>query len=77
VLVYYPALRWIMTVLVKPGLRRRGVASQLLAELVRITSDQESWKLNNVQDSDTATLEFLKSRGFRFVLGQFEMARPV
>jgi len=77
VLVYYPALCWIMTVLARPEWRRRGVASRLVAELVRITSDRDSWKLNNVQHSDTATLALLKNRGFRFVLGQFEMARPV
>lgn len=77
VLAYYPGLRWIMTVLVRPELRRRGVASRLVAELVRTTTDQQSWKLNNVLDSDSATLAFLKSRGFRFVLGQFEMARVV
>jgi ribosomal protein S18 acetylase RimI-like enzyme len=77
VLAYYPALGWIMNVSVRPGMRRSGVASRLVAELVRRTPARESFKLNNVLDTDEATLAFLRSRGFRFVLGQFEMAQPV
>jgi ribosomal protein S18 acetylase RimI-like enzyme len=77
VLVYYPALQWILTLVVDPRLRRRGVASRLVAELVRATPHRQSWKLIDVQDSDATTLAFLRDRGFRFLLGQFEMARPV
>jgi ribosomal protein S18 acetylase RimI-like enzyme len=77
VLVYYPGLNWILTLAVNPGLRRRGVASRLVAELARSSSDRDSWKLNNVLDTDVAMIALLRALGFRHVIGQFEMTRSV
>ncbi|MCP4902557.1 MAG: GNAT family N-acetyltransferase [bacterium] len=74
VVAYYTVLNWIMTVVVSPGYRRRGVASKLLGSLLTNICDQQTvTKLNNVDASDTTMITALEKAGFRRVVDQFEM----
>ncbi len=74
ILVYYPLLQWLMCLVVKNGFRRRGVASTLLASLVKsLPEDSHRVKINNIDRSDTATLDLLKQAGANHVIDQFEM----
>ena len=74
--IYYPLLRWIMSLIVKPGHRRKGVGSALVGHLLRETGDlPPAIKLNNVDRSDTGMRAFLELLGFELYASQFEMMR--
>lgn len=74
ILVYYPALNWIMGVLVKPEFRGRGVASQLLSELKSdLSPEQNIIKALNIQSDDEATISLLQKAGFTIMTRQYEM----
>lgn len=77
VLAYNPELRWIQLLAVHPSARRQGVASKLLAALMKAQPSTDTFKFNNVQSDDRTTLDFLQASGFRFAVGQFEMMRPI
>lgn len=73
-LVYYPALNWIMIILVASSYRRKGVATALLRnQLEQIQSRTSNVKLINVENSDTGLIAFLKQIGFVAYVKQFEM----
>lgn len=74
VLVYYPALNWIMSLVVMKEYRRKGVASALLAKLVGARRGRVSYlKLNNVDHTDRAMSTLLDNAGFELTVKQFEM----
>ncbi|UCG53358.1 MAG: GNAT family N-acetyltransferase [Candidatus Latescibacterota bacterium] len=73
-IVYYPLLNWVMTLVVKRGLRRRGIASGLLMRLVNeLDPCVESIRLNNVEHSDTGMRTLLEKLGFDMFVSQYEM----
>ncbi len=77
-LVYYPMLNWVMSLAVKTELRRQGIATRLLTELLTLLlSDQENEteliKLINVDHSDTGMTSFLEKVGSELYVSQFEM----
>ncbi len=74
ILVYYPALNWIMCLAVNRSFRRKGVASFLLKNIVeKIKNNVSIVKLINVQNTDEAMTSFLKQTGFEVYVKQFEM----
>jgi ribosomal protein S18 acetylase RimI-like enzyme len=73
-LVYYPALNWIMCIAVKKSYRRKGIAAMLVKHLSDHLRDKvSSVKLINVQHSDEGTINFLKKVGFEIYVKQYEM----
>ena len=73
-LVYYPALNWVMCIAVKKPCRRRGIATMLVKHLRDHFRDKvSSVKLINVQHSDKGTIRFLKRVGFEVYVKQYEM----
>ncbi|MGD2217037.1 MAG: GNAT family N-acetyltransferase [Gemmatimonadales bacterium] len=73
-LVYYPGMSWIMTLLVKRAERRRGIASRLVRHLIEVIRDRESdVRVVNVQRDDDGTQDLLTGLGFRRYVSQYEM----
>ncbi len=56
--------------------RRKGIASRLLLEMQKDSSDQKL-QVINLDESLTESVVFFRNRGFRKVLGQFEMIRAL
>ena len=76
--VYTPMLNWIMTIVVRPSHRRRGVGTALMRNLVRSLPDEvEAVRLLNVDASDRGMAEFLIRLGFEPLVDQYEMVRVV
>jgi ribosomal protein S18 acetylase RimI-like enzyme len=77
-IAYSPAMNWIMTLVVRPSYRRRGIASALVGRLVEdLALELELIKLLNVDSADSGMLAFLEALGFHHLVDQFEMERPV
>ncbi len=73
-LVYYPGLSWIMTVLVKRSHRRQGIGSRLVGHLIEGIRDRESdVRVVNVQRDDQGMQSLLTGLGFRRYVSQYEM----
>jgi ribosomal protein S18 acetylase RimI-like enzyme len=73
-LVYYPLMNWITTLVVKRSIRKMGVATALLAHFTEQFADSLPMvKLANVERSDRATLNLLEKNGFELSVRQFEM----
>ncbi|NIN70823.1 MAG: GNAT family N-acetyltransferase [Gemmatimonadetes bacterium] len=73
-LVYYPGLSWIMTLLVKRSERRRGIGRRLVGHLIESIGDRESdVRVVNVQRDDQGTQSLLAGLGFRRYVSQYEM----
>jgi ribosomal protein S18 acetylase RimI-like enzyme len=73
-LVYYPGLSWIMTLLVKRSERRQGVGRRLVGHLIESIRDRESdVRVVNVQRDDHGTRSLLAGLGFRCYVSQYEM----
>jgi ribosomal protein S18 acetylase RimI-like enzyme len=73
-LVYYPAINWINTLVVKKPFRRRGVATGLLGFLAgRLCGVVPVVKLVNVDHSDGAMTAFARKAGFARNVSQYEM----
>lgn len=73
-LVYYPLINWITTLVVHRDHRRKGVATSLLSHFANHHREDVPYvKLANVDHSDTATLSLLKTMGFEPAARQFEM----
>ena len=72
--VYYPTLRWIMSLVVKRSHRGRGIGKSLLAHaLMNVEPGGRSVRVNNVDASDLATVSVLQQCGFRELVSQYEM----
>ena len=73
-LVYYPLINWITTLVVKRDHRRRGLASALLRHFARERpGGQSSVRLVNVDHTDEATISLLEHAGCELLVRQFEM----
>ena len=74
ILVYYPLLQWIMSLVVAPGFRRQGVASSLLTALPdHLPTTPERIKVTNIDRSDEAMLAFFERSGASWEIDQYEM----
>jgi ribosomal protein S18 acetylase RimI-like enzyme len=74
ILVYYPLLNWIMSLVTDPGYRRRGIASSLLRTLPKkLSADVENIKVTNMDRSDKAILSFFENSGAHWEIDQYEM----
>ncbi len=73
-LIYYPLLQWIMSLVVKKTYRRKGIGSCLLNYLFKsLPSDATEIKVVNIVNTDPAMLALFKGRGFINYADQFEM----
>lgn len=76
--VYYPTLRWIMTLLVKRSHRNRGIGKALLDHaLGRLDRNGRPVRANNVDPADAATATVLQRCGFKTFTSQFEMVYEI
>jgi ribosomal protein S18 acetylase RimI-like enzyme len=74
ILVYYPALTWIMCIAVKRPYRRRGIGTALVRHLVdSLKGVIPTVRLINVQHADSGMTSFLERCGFEIFVKQFEM----
>lgn len=74
ILVFYPLLQWIMSLVVNKDFRRRGVASALLETLMADLPDGvDTVKIPNIDSSDKTMLVFFEKAGAERVVDQFEM----
>lgn len=77
-LVYYPLINWITTVVVKKPFRRRGVATGLLAHLAeRLRGRVPLVKLVNLDRSDDGFRAMLEPTGFTRTVSQYEMEKSL
>ena len=73
-LVYYPSIKWILSLVVKKSHRRRGIASTLMAYCIeRLPPGTSKIKIMNLEYSDTGMQSFLIKSGFTLFLKQYEM----
>lgn len=73
-IVYYPAINWIMTLVVKREYRLNGIGAALVAFLAATLNDSiEKVRLVNVDGSDEGMIDFLKKTGFDLLISQYEM----
>ena len=73
-LVYYPALNWIMSIVVKQSFRRNGVGTFMLSRFLQEKDVKLTYmKLVNVDHGDSGMLAFLSRSGFELYTRQFEM----
>ncbi len=73
-LVYYPAINWIMTVAVMREYRRKGTGTALMRRLAgTIGGKTEKVRMVNVDHSDNGMAAFLGSLGFEIFVRQYEM----
>lgn len=71
---YYPALRWIMTLVVQRAHRGKGLGTALLAHALRTSEPGgRPVRVNNVDPSDAAMAAVLRRCGFREFTAQYEM----
>jgi ribosomal protein S18 acetylase RimI-like enzyme len=74
-LVFYPLLQWLMSLVVIEDFRQQGVASCLLKALMSdLPESVQIVKINNIDISDKVMLAFFKKAGAKRVIDQFEMA---
>ncbi len=74
ILVYYPTLKWVLTLAVDPANRRKGVGTALLEYLSDILPIYiREIKALNIDDRDVAMNGFLAASGFEQVTSQYEM----
>ena len=73
-LVFYPLLRWVMSLVVLKGFRRQGIASSLMKALVAdLPAGVDIVKIVNVDRSDKVMLSFCESAGPPELIDQYEM----
>jgi len=74
IIVYYPQLNWVMSLIVRKEQRRRGIGRTLVRHLVNnLPGDLAEIELINVDNRDQGMVKFLQSTGFEFIIGQYEM----
>ena len=74
ILVFYPLLRWVMSLVVFKDFRRQGVASSLMQSLVaELPAQVDVVKIVNVDRSDKAMLSFCEKAGPQELIDQYEM----
>lgn len=73
-IIYYPALNWIMNLLIDPVYRNMGVGTALIERLIsRMGGKAEKVRFLNIPDNDHALNDFLKQSGFTLLTKQYEM----
>ncbi len=73
-IIYYPALKWVMNILVDPVYRNMGVGTALIERLISKLGDENaSIRFLNIPDDDYALNEFLVNSGFKLFTKQYEM----
>ncbi len=73
-IVYYPALSWIMSIVVDGAYRRNGIGTSLVRHLAgELRGKAPGARLVNVQHDDSGMIAFLKGLGFERFTGQYEM----
>jgi ribosomal protein S18 acetylase RimI-like enzyme len=73
-IVFYPALNWIMSIVVERAYRRKGIGTQLMRHLAaEIGGRTPGAKLVNVQHDDAGMIAFVEGLGFTYFAGQYEM----
>jgi ribosomal protein S18 acetylase RimI-like enzyme len=73
-LVYYPGLDWLMSLVVVKAYRRQGAASQLLAHCRHeLPENKTIIKAINIEPGDTAMSNLLNKFAFELYVNQFEM----
>ena len=74
ILVFYPLLRWIMSLVVVDECRRQGVASSLLNNfMANLPAGTDVVKIDNIDRSDRAMLAFFEKAGATHLIDQYEM----
>lgn len=74
ILVFYPLLQWIMSLVVVRNFRHQGVASSLMKALMAYLPENiDTVKINNIDFSDKAMMTFFEKTGAEHVIDQFEM----
>jgi len=72
--VYYPAIQWILALIVNPDYRKMGVGSALLNHLmVNVSKNIQKIHMINIQSDDEPLIRFLKDSGFEVYTKQYEM----
>ncbi len=73
-IVYYPLLNWIVSLVVRRDLRRRGIGAALLSRLrTGLPEGTPRVRLVNVLHEDRVMSAFLEAQGFRPFTSQYEM----
>ncbi|MCP5053155.1 MAG: GNAT family N-acetyltransferase [bacterium] len=73
-LVYYPGLEWLQTVLVEKEHRRKGIATALVSHCIaNLDPDTRKAKAVNILSTDTATKSLFLYLGFQLYVSQYEM----
>jgi len=73
-IVYYPALNWIMCIAVDRAYRRKGIGTSLVRHLAgSLRCGAPSVRLVNVQHDDSGMIAFLCGLGFERFVSQYEM----
>ena len=74
ILVFYPLLSWIMSLVVKKEFRRKGTASILMNALMSdLPQHVQKVSINNIDRSDKGMMAFFEKAGCLWVIDQFEM----
>ncbi len=77
-IVYYPALHWLMNLVVKKKFRRQGIARAMLKELQFALQGRIPFmKLINADHKDEGMRIFLENAGFKLKGKQWEMRREI
>ena len=72
--VYYPALNWILCLVVRPSCRRQGLGTVLMRDLIEhISVDVPSVRILNIDRRDDGMNAFLAGIGFKVYVSQYEM----
>jgi ribosomal protein S18 acetylase RimI-like enzyme len=73
-LVYYPALKWILSLVVERPFRRRGIGTAMLTYLIsQLRTDVCCIRALNVDHADEGMIALLRRFGFNLYVTQFEM----
>jgi GNAT superfamily N-acetyltransferase len=76
--VYYPTLRWVMSLVVRRGHRGRGIGKALLARALGCAgSGGRAVRVNNVDPSDLAMAAVFRRCGLREFTAQYEMVYAI
>jgi len=73
-IVYYPALKWILSIVVERDQRRRGVGRSLVSHLKGSAGAAgPRASLVNIQHDDSGMIGFAERLGFEYFASQYEM----
>jgi ribosomal protein S18 acetylase RimI-like enzyme len=74
IILYYPLLHWIVSLVVRRDRRRRGIGSRLVSHLIAHLPDESGQlKVVNVPHTDRGMISFLERAKFRLFVSQYEM----